>query len=63
MKGGRPVVTVGAHVRLRSLRWQVVALAGQRVHLAGEDDSDETVLAGHLFADPGFAVMSQRARS
>ncbi|MEU8470571.1 hypothetical protein AB0F30_22175 [Streptomyces sp. NPDC029006] len=50
MSSGRPVVAVGAHVCFRGLRWQVVALAGQRVHLTGEDGGDETVLAGHLFA-------------
>jgi hypothetical protein len=55
--GGRPVVAVGADVRFRGVRWQVVALAGQVFHLAGEDGADEVVLAGHLFADPGFAVL------
>ncbi|MEU7190285.1 hypothetical protein [Streptomyces sp. NPDC045369] len=34
----------------------MAGLAGQRVHLIG-GDSSETVLAGHLFADPGFAVL------
>ncbi|MEU7414842.1 hypothetical protein AB0B40_37065 [Streptomyces sp. NPDC042638] len=48
---------MGAHVRFRGVRWQVVALAGQRVHLADEDGGDETVLAGRLFADEGFAVL------
>ncbi|MFI2207518.1 hypothetical protein ACH47Z_44100 [Streptomyces sp. NPDC020192] len=57
MSGGRPVVALGAYVSFRGVRWQVVALAGSRVHLAGEDGSDEAVLAGHLFADPGFAVL------
>ncbi len=61
MSSGRPVVAVGAHVRFRGLRWQVVALAGQRVHLAGEDGGDETVLAGHLFADKSFAVLGAQA--
>ncbi|GHC73251.1 hypothetical protein GCM10010507_60550 [Streptomyces cinnamoneus] len=61
MSSGRPVVAVGAHVRFRGLRWQVVALAGQRVHLTGEEGSDETVLAGHLFADEGFAVLGAQA--
>ncbi len=56
-RGGRPVVAVGAHVRFRGVRWQVVALAGQGFHLAGEDGTDGVVLAGHLFADPGFAVL------
>lgn len=62
MSSGRPVVAVGAHVRFRGSRWQVVALAGQCVHLAGEDGSDEAVLAGHLFADPGFAVLGAEAQ-
>ncbi|MDT7847774.1 transposase [Streptomyces justiciae] len=59
--GGRPVVAVGAYVRFRGLRWQVVALAGQRFHLAGEQGADEVVLAGHLFADPAFAVLGAEA--
>ncbi|MFF4533771.1 transposase [Streptomyces sp. NPDC001407] len=60
-RGGRPVVAVGAHIRFRGVRWQVVALAGQRFHLAGEDGADEVVLAGHLFADAGFAVLGAEA--
>ncbi len=60
-RGGRPVVAVGAHIRFRGARWQVVALAGQRFHLAGEDGADEVVLAGHLFADAGFAVLGAEA--
>ncbi|MEU5438230.1 hypothetical protein AB0G73_33405 [Streptomyces sp. NPDC020719] len=56
-RGGRPVVAVGAHVRFRGARWQVVALAGQCFRLVGEDGADEAVLAGHLFADPDFAVL------
>ncbi|MGW2602088.1 transposase [Streptomyces klenkii] len=55
------MVAVGAHVRFRGARWQVVALAGQRFHLAGEDGADEVVLAGHLFADLGFAVLGAEA--
>ncbi|WP_236726525.1 MULTISPECIES: hypothetical protein [unclassified Streptomyces] len=39
------------------MKWQVVALSGQMVHLVGPDDGGETVLAGYLFADPGFAVV------
>ncbi|MEU7592634.1 Mu transposase C-terminal domain-containing protein [Streptomyces sp. NPDC039022] len=54
--GGRPVVAVGAQVCFRGRRWQVVGLAGQHVHLSDEESS-EAVLAGHLFADPGFAVL------
>ncbi|BET45103.1 DDE-type integrase/transposase/recombinase [Kitasatospora aureofaciens] len=61
MSSGRPVVAVGAHVRFRGVRWQVVALAGQRVHLASEDGGDEAVLAAHLFADEGFAVLGAQA--
>ncbi|MFJ8469942.1 Mu transposase C-terminal domain-containing protein [Streptomyces swartbergensis] len=61
-RSGRPVVAVGSHVRFRGLRWQVVALAGQCVHLAGQDGSDEAVLAGHLFADPGFALLGAEAQ-
>lgn len=53
----RPAVKVGAHVRFRGMKWQVVALAGQTIHLVGPDDGGEAVLAGHLFADPGFTVI------
>uniref|UniRef100_UPI002F9157A0 Mu transposase C-terminal domain-containing protein n=1 Tax=Streptomyces sp. NBC_01592 TaxID=2975889 RepID=UPI002F9157A0 len=60
-RGGRPVVAVGAHVRFRGVRWQVVALAGQGFHLVGQDGTDEVVLSGHLFADPGFAVLGAEA--
>ncbi|MEW2489324.1 Mu transposase C-terminal domain-containing protein [Streptomyces sp. NPDC048411] len=56
-RGGRPVLKVGAHLRFRDRTWQVVALAGQQVHLAGETGEDETVVAGHLFADPSFTIM------
>ncbi|MEU6102751.1 Mu transposase C-terminal domain-containing protein [Streptomyces flaveolus] len=55
--GDRPVVKVGAHVRFRGMTWQVVALAGQTVHLAGPDGGGEAVLAGYLFADPSFTVI------
>jgi transposase InsO family protein len=60
---GRPAVAVGAHVRFRGSTWQVVALTGQSFHLTGqgEDGGDEVVLAGHLFADPGFAVLGADA--
>ncbi|MFC4036322.1 Mu transposase C-terminal domain-containing protein [Streptomyces polygonati] len=59
-------MAVGAHVRFRGSRWQVVALAGQSFHLIGEggdggDGGDEVVLAGYLFADPGFAVLGADA--
>ncbi|GAA2623838.1 Mu transposase C-terminal domain-containing protein [Streptomyces vastus] len=56
-RGGRPVLEVGAHVRFRDRTWQVVALAGQQIHLAGETGEDETVVAGHLFADPSFTIV------
>ncbi|WP_319119514.1 MULTISPECIES: hypothetical protein [unclassified Streptomyces] len=39
------------------MTWQVVALSGQDVHLVGPDGGGEAVLAGHLFADPGFTVI------
>lgn len=56
-RGGRPVLQVGAHVRFRDRVWQVIAVAGQQVHLAGETGEDETVVAGHLFADPSFSIV------
>ncbi|WP_254886085.1 hypothetical protein [Streptomyces sp. NA02950] len=55
-RGGRPVLKVGAHVRFRESTWQGIALAGQQIHLAGETKTDETVVAGHLFADRSFAL-------
>ncbi|WP_343067219.1 hypothetical protein [Streptomyces rectiverticillatus] len=55
------MVAVEAYVRFREVRWQVVALAGQRFHLVGEDGPDEVVLAGHLFADADFAVLGMEA--
>ncbi|WP_405366111.1 transposase [Kitasatospora sp. NBC_00039] len=42
------------------MRWQVVGLAGQRIHLVAEG-RDEVVLAGHLFADPTFALVGPEA--
>lgn len=45
-----------AHVRFRESTWQVVAVAGQLIHLAGES-ADESVLAGHLFADASFCIV------
>lgn len=56
-RGGRPVLQVGARVRFRDRVWQVIAVAGQQVHLAGESGEDETVVAGHLFADPSFSIV------
>ncbi|MFD0355235.1 hypothetical protein ACFVHW_16075 [Streptomyces sp. NPDC127110] len=60
-RGGRPVVTVGAYIHFSGERWQVVALAGQCVHLARDDGSSAVVLTGHLFADPGFKLAGERA--
>lgn len=56
-RGGRPVVEVGARVGFGGARWQVVALSAQGFHLVDEDGADQVVLAGHLFADPDFAVL------
>ncbi|KUN01289.1 transposase [Streptomyces canus] len=53
----RPAVKVGAHVRFGGVKWQVVALSGQDIHLLGPDGGGQVVLAGHLFADPGFTVI------
>nr|WP_260868114.1 Mu transposase C-terminal domain-containing protein [Streptomyces sp. SAJ15] len=39
------------------MKWQVAALSGQTVHLVGPDGGGEAVLAGYLFADPGFSVI------
>ncbi|MFE9629235.1 hypothetical protein [Streptomyces sp. NPDC006527] len=48
-------------------RKQVVALSGQDIHILCPDGGGEAVLAGHLFADPGFSVIGadppQAARS
>ncbi|MFD9724773.1 hypothetical protein [Streptomyces sp. NPDC059072] len=55
-RNARPAVKVGAHVRFRGLKWQVVALSGQDIRLVGPDGG-ETVLAGYLCADPGFTVI------
>jgi transposase InsO family protein len=56
-RGARPVLEVGAQVRFRDRSWQVVALAGQQVHLAGESGDEERVLAGYLFADASFCLV------
>ncbi|WTY68933.1 hypothetical protein OG418_00285 [Streptomyces phaeochromogenes] len=56
-RNARPALRAGAHVRFRGVKWQVVALAGQDIHLIGPDGGGQVVLAGHLFADPGFAVI------
>ncbi|MDX3588936.1 DDE-type integrase/transposase/recombinase [Streptomyces europaeiscabiei] len=39
------------------MKWQVVALSGQDIHLLGPDGGGQAVLAGRLFADPGFTVI------
>ncbi|MFC9033644.1 hypothetical protein [Streptomyces arboris] len=56
-RSARPSVKVGAQVRFRGVKWQVVALSGQTIHLVGPDGGGEAVLAGYLFADPGFSVI------
>ncbi|MFE5097808.1 hypothetical protein ACFRCI_48100 [Streptomyces sp. NPDC056638] len=61
-RGGRPMVEVGAQVRYGGARWQVVALSGQGFHLVGENGADQVVLAGHLFAGPGFSVLGDQAQ-
>ncbi|MFD7262200.1 Mu transposase C-terminal domain-containing protein [Streptomyces sp. NPDC059874] len=60
-RSGRPVVAVGAYIHFDGARWQVVALAGQRVHLAGKDGRSAVVLSGHLFADPDFKLAGEQA--
>ena len=60
-RNARPALKAGAHVRFCGVRWQVVALAGQDVGLVGPDGGGQVVLAGHLFADPGFAVIGADA--
>ncbi|GAA2843139.1 hypothetical protein GCM10010441_78660 [Kitasatospora paracochleata] len=54
------MLAVGGQVRFRGARWQVVGLAGQRVHLVA-DEGEEVVLAGRLFADPTFALTGPEA--
>ncbi|MFK0256637.1 Mu transposase C-terminal domain-containing protein [Streptomyces sp. NPDC090445] len=56
-RNARLAVKVGAHVRFRGVKWQVVALSGQGIHLVGPDGDGEAVLAGYLFADPGFSII------
>ncbi|AUH38855.1 Mu transposase C-terminal domain-containing protein [Streptomyces sp. CMB-StM0423] len=56
-RNARPAVKVGAQVRFRGVKWQVAALSGQTVHLVGPDGGGEAVLAGYLFADPGFSII------
>ncbi|WP_020550095.1 DDE-type integrase/transposase/recombinase [Embleya scabrispora] len=61
VRGGRPVMEVGAFVVYRGRTWQVVAVQGQRVYLLQEDGQEMTLLVGRLFADPGFEVVGGRA--
>jgi hypothetical protein len=43
----------GAHVRFSGVKWHVVALSGQDIHLIGPDGGGEAVLARHHpFAAP-----------
>jgi hypothetical protein len=56
-RSARPSVKVGAQVRFRGVKWQVVALSGQVIHLVCPDGGGQVVLAGHLFADPGFTII------
>ena len=62
-RNARPAVKVGAHIRFRGMKWQVVALSGQDIHLVGPDGGGEAVLAGDLFADTGFTVIGRRCAS
>lgn len=45
----------------RDVAWRVVALSGQDIHLIGPDRGGQAVLAGHLFAGPGFTVIGADA--
>ncbi|MGW1077285.1 Mu transposase C-terminal domain-containing protein [Streptomyces sp. NPDC002537] len=56
-RNARPTVEVGARVCFRGVKWQVIALSGQTIHLVGPDSGGQAVLAGYLFADPGFTVI------
>ncbi len=60
-RNARPSVKVGARVKFRGVTWQVVALSGQDIRLVGPDGGGQAVLAGHLFADPGFTVIGADA--
>ena len=53
----RPAVKVGVHVRFGGVKWQVVAMSGQDIHLIRPEGGGQVVLAGHLFADPGFTLI------
>ncbi|MGW3359970.1 hypothetical protein ACWDFL_31915 [Streptomyces bungoensis] len=59
--GARTAVTVGARVRFNGVTWQVVALSVHSIHLVGPDGGGQAVLAGHLFADPGFTIIGADA--
>lgn len=56
-RNARTPVNVGVHVRFRGVKWRVVALSGQDINLLGPDGGGQTVLAGHLFSDPGFTAI------
>ncbi|MFJ2637352.1 transposase [Streptomyces sp. NPDC087422] len=45
---------LGARVRFEGRIWEVVAVVGATVRLAGRDGGTASVLASHLFADPAF---------
>ncbi|MFJ8746910.1 TnsA-like heteromeric transposase endonuclease subunit [Embleya sp. NPDC127516] len=53
---------LGARVRFRGARRQVVGLSGQCCVLVGENGVDKVVLAGFLFTDPDFAVLGAEVR-
>ncbi|WP_406841105.1 transposase [Streptomyces sp. AHU1] len=50
-------VRLGAYVTFQGCTWQVAAVAGASVTLAGEDGQTASVLASLLFADPHFTVV------
>ncbi len=54
-RNARAAVAVEAHVRFRGVKWQVITLSGQTLHLVGLDGGGEAVLAGYPFADPASA--------
>ncbi|MFI0724260.1 transposase [Streptomyces sp. NPDC021224] len=54
-RGYRPRrAELGARVRFEGRIWEVVAVVGATVRLAGQDGGTASVLASHLFADPAF---------
>lgn len=40
-RNARPPVKIGAQVRFRGVKWQVVALSGQVIYLVGPDGGGE----------------------